>query len=91
MGDHRASIKIEFEMYGEKKKADMWINWSPDSSECHDVDQRVIDFFREESLSMRAKYDEEMFDYHAEREKQAKEEAERAEFDRLFAKYGRTA
>ena len=29
MGDRRASIKIEFSMHGQTKKADMWINWSP--------------------------------------------------------------
>lgn len=28
MGDHRVSIKIEFEMHGHKDKWDAWLNWS---------------------------------------------------------------
>lgn len=28
MGDHRVSIKIEFEMHGHKAKQDCWLNWS---------------------------------------------------------------
>ena len=58
MGDHRASIKVEFSMYGETEKADMWINWSVNSGECYEVDQRVIDFFRDAYLKMRDKYDD---------------------------------
>lgn len=27
MGDHRVSIKIEFEMHGHKNKFDAWLNW----------------------------------------------------------------
>jgi hypothetical protein len=46
MGDFRADIKIKFTMFGKTEKADMWINYCPDS-ECEGVDQRVIDFFRE--------------------------------------------
>lgn len=28
MGDHRVSIKIEFEMHGHEAKHDCWLNWS---------------------------------------------------------------
>ena len=56
MGDHRASIKIEFSMYGETKKADMWINWSPYSSDCYGVDQRVMDFFSQSAAEMEANF-----------------------------------
>jgi hypothetical protein len=49
MGQNRASIKIEFTMYGHTEKADMWINWSPDDF-CTErgpyyVDYRVLEFF----------------------------------------------
>jgi hypothetical protein len=62
MGDHRADIKIKFSMYGETESADMWINWSVGSGECYEVDQRVIDFFRDAYLKMRAKYDEQVYE-----------------------------
>lgn len=85
MGDHRASIKIEFSMYGETKKADMWINWSPDTSECSGVDQRVIDFFQEAYAQMYSKHWE---DYHDALERE-NERAERKEYERLKAKFGK--
>lgn len=28
MGDHRVTIKIDFEMHGHKKTWDAWLNWS---------------------------------------------------------------
>ena len=87
MGDHRASIKIEFSMYGETEKADMWINWSDSSSECSDVDQRVIDFFREAHAAMYAKYMEAEWRYQIERVAKEVEERERKEFQRLKAKF----
>lgn len=86
MGDHRASIKIEFSMYGETKKADMWINWSPD--DYHGVDQRVLDFFSEAYQQMNAKFWE--VQERAERKRIAREteEQERKEYERLKAKFG---
>jgi|GEM_PF-6755656 len=85
MGDHRASIKIEFSMYGETKKANMWINWSPDNDQ--GVDRRVIEFFEDAANSMSAAYYE--VQEHAAREyqKTVEEEAERKEFDRLKKKF----
>ena len=76
MGDHRASIKIEFSMYGETKKADMWINWSPDTSDVQYVDQRVLDFFREAYLAMYAKHWE---SFEEDMEKQREKKAEQQE------------
>lgn len=87
MGDHRASIKIEFSMYGETKKADMWINWSGTSSECSDVDQRVIDFFRESWTAMYDKFMEAEWREVRKREAREAEERERKELERLKAKY----
>lgn len=87
MGDHRASIKIEFSMYGETKKADMWINWSDYSSECGGVDQRVVDFFRNSAEEMYTKFMENEWAAERKRKKRQEEEEERNEFARLKAKY----
>ena len=87
MGDHRADIKIKFSMYGETKEANMWINWSPDSSEVPGVDQRVIDFFVQ---SWKAMYDRYWTDYEvelAQRRKKEADELERLEYERLKAKF----
>ena len=73
MGDHRATIKIEFSMYGYTEKADMWINWSaPDYT---GVDERVIEFFAEsvEKFRTQLAFDEE--------ERERKKEAEIAKAD----------
>lgn len=87
MGDHRASIKVEFSMYGETKKADMWVNWSDSSSECSDVDQRVIDFFRSAHAAMYSKFMEAEWLEERKRAARADEERERKELERLKAKY----
>jgi hypothetical protein len=42
MGDFRASIKIEFEMYGKKEKLDTWINYFPNED---GIDERIVEFF----------------------------------------------
>jgi hypothetical protein len=88
MGDHRASIKIEFSMYGETTKADMWINWSGSSSECSDVDQRVINFFRKSYEDMYNKHMEDTWRAERRRKDREAEERELKEFERLKAKYG---
>ena len=85
MGDHRASIKIEFSMYGETKKADMWINWSP--SDYQGVDQRVIDFFEQSAQEMSAKYWEQQYRAERRQKKKDEEEAERKEYERLKSKF----
>lgn len=86
MGDHRASIKIEFSMYGETKKADMWINWSPDDYQ--GVDRRVIEFFEESAIAMSCKYFEAQERAARREQKKAEQEAERKEYERLHAKFG---
>ena len=85
MGDHRASIKIEFSMYGETKKADMWINWSPDDYQ--GVDRRVIEFFEQAAHEMSFKYYEAQERAERRRQKEAAEEHERQEYERLRAKF----
>lgn len=86
MGDHRADIKIKFSMYGEVKKADMWINWSPHDSECSGIDQRVLDFFREAYNEMYGTYMDQVFE-HAQIEQEKQEAEERKEYERLRKKF----
>lgn len=85
MGDRRASIKIEFSMHGETKKADMWINWSPDDYD--GVDQRILDFFSEAARQMESKFWEAQERAASKQRKKAEEEAERKEYERLKAKF----
>lgn len=85
MGDRRASIKIEFSMHGETKKADMWINWSPDDYD--GVDQRILDFFSESARQMESKFREAQERAASKQRKKAEEEAERKEYERLKAKF----
>jgi len=90
MGDHRASIKIEFEMHGIIEKADMWINWSPDFGDSRGCDQRIIEFFERASGKAMDKYDEELFESQLKERKKAEEEKDRKELKRLKAKYENT-
>ena len=86
MGDHCASIKIEFEMHNVKDSCDFWINWSPDPN-WNDMDRRVCEWMKEcvdramESYFDRVYAPEVLLN--ADKEKQ-----ERAELARLKEKYG---
>lgn len=33
MGDHRISLKVQFEMHGHHAEIDQWVNWTPDYAE----------------------------------------------------------
>ena len=86
MTDFKASVKIEFSIFGVTDKADMWINWWPDG-ECQDVDDRVIEFFRKVYRKGYAEYREGVAEYLAKANADDLEKAERAELARLQAKY----
>lgn len=88
MGDHRASIKIEFTMHGVTRKCDMWINWSPEDWP-YGLDRRVVEFFEKAvQLAMDAFHREqaEIEDRTAQRQR----EADEREFERLKQKLGKT-
>lgn len=87
MGDHRATVKIEFSIYGETYKMDSWINWSV-GGEVHEVDDRVLDFFRDNYLLARAKHDAELYEAERESRERAKEAEDRATYERLKDKFG---
>jgi hypothetical protein len=84
MGDHRASVKIEFEMHGHSAKCDLWVNWFDNGC---GIDQRIVDWFGEQSGIAIEKYRDELEAFYASREKATTEEAEKAELARLKAKY----
>lgn len=83
MSDDKASIKIEFQIYGEKFVADMWINYDG----YNDVDDRVLEFFRDSYRQARAKYDARTFEAErAEREERMRVQ-ERATYEMLKKKF----
>lgn len=85
MGDSRASVKIEFSIYGKDFKYDGSINWSPYNE--YGVDTRIVEWFEECHRVARAHYDEQIYEAQAEKRNLAEENAEKAELARLKAKY----
>lgn len=57
MGDHRASILIEFTMHGVTTKADMWLNWSADCS----MNSAVEEWFEKAARKSMHQFDEDQF------------------------------
>ena len=84
MGDHRASIKLEMDAHGKNYKTEMWINWSPDNDGC---DRRVIEWFADCWADAYARYNEAIWEADKERREKEQEEADRAIFNRLKAKF----
>jgi len=83
MGDHRISLTIRAKFHGKVYEIkDAWWNW------CGPVDPRVIEFFEEMTEDGMRRYHEKMWE--ADREERARkaEERDRAESERLKAKYG---
>jgi hypothetical protein len=82
MGDHRASIRIHFEMHDVDAKQEWWINWSPGDS-IPAVDPRITEWLAKQAQAA-------MDGYHgAELDRQTRETEtqERAEFERLKKKF----
>lgn len=86
MSDHKASVKVEFSIYGETYKMDSWINWSVEG-EVYEIDDRVIAFFRDSYVDARGKWEEANAEADREREAAEIERREREELARLKAKY----
>lgn len=85
MGDSRATVKIEFSIYGKNYKNEWWINWSSEDCGC---DERIATWF--ENCRSEAYDDLQERNYEADREERERrvEATERAELARLEAKYG---
>ena len=81
MGDHRASIKIEWSMHGHTQKADMWWNYYP-SDDCYGyrVDKRLLEWLTEQYDSSMSKWgdmEEERLAEMSRKRREAMSEAER--------------
>ena len=81
MGDHRATIRIQFDFHGNKFDKEWWINWSPN---CEGVDQRIADWIRQCAEEGYAKYHSQVSESLAEMAAQR----EREDYERLKKKYG---
>lgn len=85
MGDHRPTITCHFEMHGHKADFDFgWCNWSDNGD---GIDQRIVDWFREQSQIAMTLYQNAIYEFEwGAREKQQRED-ELATLARLKAKY----
>lgn len=81
MGDHRASVKIEFQMYGHTRKQEWWINWFPGPGEC---DRRISEWLARVSQEL---YEQYYMPTVRESQRTAEERQEREEYERLKAKF----
>lgn len=84
MGDHRCNFKATFKMHGVEDSCDMWINWSPGDS---GVDHRITDWISNLADKAMAKWHAQVEADRMEATKGERETAERAEYERLKAKY----
>ena len=80
MGDHRISLKVEFEMHGHKAKIDQWVNYTPNYAD------GIAEWLRlqiEKGMDnyLEAEYEADIL------RKTEIEAAERAQLERLKAKY----
>lgn len=87
MGDSRASVKIDFSIYGKSYKYDGWINWFTEEYDGNYIDQRILEFFDKSYRDARWDYDEASRIEAKRRAAQGLEDEERAELNRLKAKY----
>ncbi len=84
MGDARASVKIEFSIYGEEFKQEWWINWFPEDGMC---DRRITEWFEACYSKAREKYDDELYESQRAERDRIEEATERAQLEKLKAKY----
>lgn len=76
MGDHRASIKINFQMHGVTSECDLWINWWRGAWD--ELPTAVTDFFRDAEAKSMTAFDNEQDKCEDEKRAARKEVADRA-------------
>ena len=87
MGDHRPTITCHFEMHGHEADFDFGrCNWSDNGD---GIDQRIVDWFREQSSIAMNKLRAETYDMECEDREKQQEADEIATLARLKAKYER--
>ena len=84
MGDSRFHLKVDFEIYGEKFDWDASLNCCAHGGE---IDDRITNWFLTCYEEAYSKYQDEIYKADATNRKKAEEAQERAELDRLKAKY----
>mgnify|MGYP001616746596 FL=1 len=87
MGDHRASIRVEFTIHDKTYSNEWWINWFDDGT---GVDHRITDWFRECWYNALARYTAQTEELYANERAADIERAERADLARLKTKYEET-
>ena len=83
VGDHRASIKIEFEMHGIKRQCDMYINYYA----CDSIDRRVLEFFENAVEDAMDAYNKKMRENNINKIDKEMELHDLEEFERLKMKF----
>lgn len=87
MGDSRATIKIDFEIYGKEFKYDGWINWTVGTCDIYEIYRRITEFFVDSYLEARNEYEAEIYKEERKRMKSQIELQERTQLAKLKAKY----
>lgn len=77
MGDHRARIKIFFEIYGVEATLDSSCSYFPDSD---GMDPYIRDWFKEKYDLARAKWEAQLGEEQSERTKEREKKARLAQF-----------
>lgn len=85
MGDHRATITIEFTVHQKTYKQEWWINYCPDDQT--GIDQRIADWFAECWRDAYARYRERIAKIHARECSERQEIVERLQLSYLKKKY----
>jgi len=85
MGDHRATVKVEFDIHGKVYKQEWWINYFPDDSS--GVDRRIAEWFSACWEDAYSRYQKVVNESHREEDERKQREAELAELKRLKEKY----
>ena len=88
MGDHRADIKLRFNIHGKTYKTEMYINyWPEDYGLGKEIDQRIVDWFDECWTDAYSRYNQIICEQRDEENKDQIEAAEKAYLKKLKDKY----
>ena len=88
MSDFKVEIKLSWDGMGVKDKADMYINYF--EGECEGVDDRIIQFFRDNWRKAYSLYRQRIADVESELKAAEIEREDREEYERLKKKFGST-
>lgn len=84
MGDHRADIRLKFEIHDKIYKTEMWINYTPNEN---GIDRRIVEWFEDCWTDAYRRYQDKMDEQMEESRKEELEKKEKLELKRLKEKY----